>query len=312
MDARLLKNLIFICCGLCIGFPAAAEQVPYWAQKNTNRASLLHQIAQRQATPAQPEQSPPADAAPTPIARRLDPLPPHGPAQPEHPLMPSVRLIQNAQQSMQRVNDYTCVFVKRERKDGVLSEPQYLYMKIRQQPFSIYLRFLKPTAVRGQEALYVDGQNNNQMFAHGVGLQGVLGTMKFDPNSPLALQGSRYPITEAGLSRLLRRMLMYAEDELKVPDLHVQHFEGAKVDNRPCVCTQVTQPRKRADAPFYISRTFYDQEWKIPVRTELYTWPEKAGDAPLLIGEYTYTRLRFNVGLTDKDFDPNNPDYDFY
>lgn len=226
--------------------------------------------------------------------------------------MPSVRIIQAAQQSMQRVKDYTCVFVKRERTNGTLSEPQYLYMKIRREPFSVYLRFLKPNAVRGQEALYVHGQNDNQMFAHGVGLQGVFGTMKLDPNSQLALRGSRYPITEAGLDRLLRRMLMYAQQEMKIPDLKVQHFEGAKVDNRACICTQVTQPRKRDDAPFYISRTFYDEEWKIPVRTELYTWPETAGDPPLLIGEYTYTRLRFNVGLTDKDFDPNNPDYDFY
>ena len=32
---------------------------------------------------------------------------------------------------------------------------------------------------------------------------------------------------------------------------------------------------------------------------------------PVLEEEYTYTDVRVNVGLTDLEFDPDNPEYDF-
>ena len=49
-----------------------------------------------------------------------------------------------------------------------------------------------------------------------------------------------------------------------------------------------------------------DDELQIPIRYESYDWPQKEGGQPVLLEEYTYTDLKVNVGLTDKDFDPDN------
>ena len=49
---------------------------------------------------------------------------------------------------------------------------------------------------------------------------------------------------------------------------------------------------------------FVDDELRIPIRIEGYDWPQREGDQPRLLEEYTYTRLRLNVGLTDADFSP--------
>ena len=52
----------------------------------------------------------------------------------------------------------------------------------------------------------------------------------------------------------------------------------------------------------------------MPLRNDAYTWPPQPGAKPgldELIEEYTYLKLELNVGLTDTDFDPANPEYKF-
>jgi len=42
-----------------------------------------------------------------------------------------------------------------------------------------------------------------------------------------------------------------------------------------------------------------------------FDWPRRTGDKPVLLEEYTYERMRVNVGLKNLDFDPRNPRYQF-
>src|SRR5262245_26264019 len=67
------------------------------------------------------------------------------------PLDLPLRLIADARQSYQGVRDYTCLFIKRERLRGQVQPENVIDMKVRTQPFSVYLRWLKPTATAGQE-----------------------------------------------------------------------------------------------------------------------------------------------------------------
>jgi hypothetical protein len=57
-----------------------------------------------------------------------------------------------------------------------------------------------------------------------------------------------------------------------------------------------------------IARIFLDHEWDVPVRFETYEWPDDLQGKPRLVEQYTYLELKFDVGLTDFDFDPTNPD----
>ena len=49
----------------------------------------------------------------------------------------------------------------------------------------------------------------------------------------------------------------------------------------------------------------------MPIRYAAWTWPPTGTDTPVLEEEYNYRDIRLNVGLTDRDFDPDNPTYNF-
>jgi hypothetical protein len=110
---------------------------------------------------------------------------------------------------------------------------------------------------------------------------------------------------------LLERYREGAIMDAQYGECEVQIIENSRVNNRTCVCIDVAHPQPRKEFRFYRSRLFIDQQWNIPVRCEGYDWPKRPGDQPQLTEEYTYQGLRLNVGLSDADFDPNNPQYRF-
>ena len=68
---------------------------------------------------------------------------------------------------------------------------------------------------------------------------------------------------------------------------------------------------RKAPYDFHRAEVFIDDELNIPVRYVAYDWPTAGGEEPPIIEEYTYIDVQLNVGLTDKDFDPANEEYEF-
>lgn len=229
----------------------------------------------------------------------------------EHPLVPALKIAYSCRQTLQGIHDYTATLVKHERIGGKLQDPESMFIKVRQQPFSVYLYFLSPESKKGQEVIYVEGQNNGNMLAHGVGVRKLVGTVSLAPTSALAMAGQRYPITEIGIGNLTKRLIEVAEHDKQYGECDVKFFKGAKINGRPCLCIQVTHPVPRKNFLFNVARVFIDDQMNIPVRYEAYEWPETPEGQPQLLEEYTYLNVKLNVGLTDKDFDPKNPDYNF-
>ena len=58
------------------------------------------------------------------------------------------------------------------------------------------------------------------------------------------------------------------------------------------------------------ARIVIDTECDVPVHYEAYEWPAK-GQKPFLSETYSYYDLKLDIGLTDRDFDPDNPEYAF-
>lgn len=54
-----------------------------------------------------------------------------------------------------------------------------------------------------------------------------------------------------------------------------------------------------------------DDEYNLPIRYEAYDWPRNGDSVSQddLLEEYTYVNLKTNVGLSDRDFDPANSNY---
>lgn len=246
----------------------------------------------------------------------LTQLPVQQPAAPqaaaEHPLDKALGMAQESLKHIRAdVKDYTATLVKRERVDGKLGNAEYIFTKVRQEPFSVYMYFLKPDDVAGREVIYVQGANNGNMVVHEAkGAAKLLGTIELNPTAAVAMRGNRYPITEVGIANLTKRLIDVAENDRQFGECDVQ-MTASKINDRQCTMLQVVHPVPRKNFLFHVARVFMDDENKIPIRYESYDWPEKAGGPPVLIEEYTYLNMKLNNNLTDDDFSPRNEKYNF-
>lgn len=226
----------------------------------------------------------------------------------QHPLLPALRWAIESLPAIERLKDYTAVLVRRERIAGELTDYETVSIKIRHAPFSVYGYFHTPGVAKGQEVLYIQGQNNGHLIGHRGALMGVL---SLDPQSALAMRGRHYPLTEIGMVNLLRRLIEVGQRDLSYGECEVKYFPGAKLNDRPCTIVQAAHPERRDYFRFHIARIFVDDTLNLPVRYESYDWPQKPGGPPELFEEYTYLNLKLNVGLTDEDFSTGNPQYHF-
>lgn len=244
---------------------------------------------------------------------------PAGPAE-DHPLLPVVQVARDRLAMMDAVRDYTCTLVKRERVDGRLLDQEQILLKVRHQqvaggrvvvPFAVYMRFLAPAAVRGREVLYVEGRNHGKIIARRGGDRFAFVTTAVDPEGELAMQRNRYPITEIGIKNLIQRLLEVAEQDMQYGECEVKYIPGARVGDRISTVVDVTHPVRREHFRYHKARVFIDDGRSLPIRYESYDWPQEEGGKPVLLEEYTYVDLKFNVGLTDRDFDHRNEQYRF-
>ncbi len=125
----------------------------------------------------------------------------------KHPLMPALCWAKEALPRIEQIDSYTATLIKRERVGGKLGPRESLAVKVRHKPFSIYVKFLGPRCVKGQEALYLDGANDGKMWSRGIGVRALAGAVTIDPSSPAAMQGQLYPITQIGILNLIRNSL---------------------------------------------------------------------------------------------------------
>ena len=91
----------------------------------------------------------------------------------------------------------------------------------------------------------------------------------------------------------------------------VKFFSKATIGGRNCTCIQVRRTIRLENSRFHLVQIFIDNELEIPVRYVSYDWPRKEGGSPVLLEEYTFDDINLNVGLTDRDFRPDNPRYRF-
>ena len=239
----------------------------------------------------------------------------------QHPLDPALAIARNALVNIQRsVVDYECILVKRERIGEDLMDYEYMQAKIRNRkvkngqittPFSVYMKFLKPSNVKGREVIYVEGRNGGKLVGHETGVKRWLGPVWLAPDGFIAMRGNRYPITEVGIENLVARLIEKGTRDRKRGECTVKLEDNFKINGRACSKLTVQHPTRREYFDFHIAEVFIDKQLQVPVRYAAYTWPKTAGGKPQLLEEYTYLNLKMNVGLKDSDFDHLNPNYQF-
>ena len=255
------------------------------------------------------------DKAKTELVPNLDPA-----ADPNaHPLDRAIQIAHDGLSNMRAtINDYTAVLVKRERVGNKLSEPIFMKIKVRNPrqvasqnvPFSIYMKFVKPRSVVGREVIWVEGHNENNLIVHDTNPLVRFRNLHLEPNGFLAMKGNKYPIYEAGLEKLVLKLIEKAERDRAAGVCEVNYQEGATINRRSCTLIEVVHNQRRAPYEFHRAKVYIDDEYQIPVRFAAYDWPV-GNQKPQLIEEYTYVNVALNVGLQDSDFDIANRAYNF-
>jgi hypothetical protein len=241
-----------------------------------------------------------------PPTEGIYPVPPSQPSaagQPASPMDAPLRVIAQASQAYRGVRDYTCLFVKREVVRGQMQPENLISMKVRTQPFSVYLRWIGPKQMEGQEACYVAGRNSGMMRVHSTGLLGAVGFVSMDPRDPRALQTSRHSITEAGIGHLIEKYAQrwQVERQLGKTQVRIADYEYNK---RACTRIECLHP-DNSGGQFYAYRSvlYFDKQTRLPIRVENYSWPRAGGNpAGDLFEAYSYVDMKFNVGLGDDSF----------
>jgi hypothetical protein len=241
----------------------------------------------------------------------------------KHPLDP---VIEFAQESLyrfqQQVIDYTGTMVKRERIEGELFPRTTMFVKIRNPleregetrvPLSVYIRFDDPVGQKGREVIWVDGENEGNIVVHEAGLLGFK-RLSLKPTGILAMLGNRYPITEMGIERLLRKMIARANRDRQHGNCEVQMSRDIPLEESRgvrVVRIVITHPERTEDHDFFRAEVELDASNFSYLRYASYDWPPKAGQPAPLLEEYIYQNVKLNPGLADDAFDPDNPEYNY-
>lgn len=226
----------------------------------------------------------------------------------EHPLEPAIRFTEKCLARVKALPGYEATFYKREII-GRSVVNQKISMKIRHEPFSVYLYFQEPST--GREVLYVEGQNNGKLIAHEAGLLSIAGSMELSPTDPLALKESRHPITEAGIANAVEQLLDEWKRETKYGETDVTYYKDAKLGNMKCRVIECSHPQPRKQFTYHKVQLWINDADGIPVRIRKYGFPARVGQPAPIVEDYTFTDVKTSVRLTDADFDRRNRKYSF-
>ena len=201
-----------------------------------------------------------------------------------------------AKMLLEKTESYTAVFHKQERIKGTLKTRETVQLKFK-KPFMVYMRWIDGPG-KGREVYYVPGWNDNRMLVREPALRGTV-TLNLHPKSPLAMQGSRHPITEVGLDRMVTLIRDHLQRGWGSNGFELKRGQEEMVFGRWVLPVEIVFPKdRRWDSYCYRSLISFDLEKKVPIRVRNFNWEDR------LIEDYGYEALHLDPGLTDVDFDP--------
>jgi len=240
-------------------------------------------------------------------------------AQSRMALLMNILLLEKGHRKLSAVSSYTSTFFKQEQVGGAMGGGQVMNVKIRHEPFSVYMKWL--VGDKGRELLYVDGQNDGNMLVKVGGIKGrLLPCVKLDPNGAIAMREARHPVTDIGLLNLSRKIIRYRQHEADngYADIRCQMLDGEEIDGRPCYCFILNYQNPETSETYRKSVQYVDKELLLPICIKNYGWPADDSETDLvkldeatIVEHYGYSNIQMDTQLADADFDRKNRSYRF-
>ena len=208
-----------------------------------------------------------------------------------------IGLLRMTEQNYQRsVRDYTCTFVKRELIDGEM-KTDTMRILFKEDPFSVVMNWREPKGPL-DKLLYSEKNGNRDILARPSGLAGmVVSTIRKDVDDEKLKKFTVRTPAQFGIARSLTDILKMYEEDAEMVGAPAKYVEVRKVDNRDCLLFRRRLPIEKG-YPYGMVDVYVDKEYVLPTKMEMF---DVEGG---LIGSYTFTDLRFNLGLADELFDP--------
>lgn len=215
--------------------------------------------------------------------------------------------LKRSAEEIRRIPAYTAVLEQQVFHRDRLLDAEKMELKLRHAPFSVYLRWPGDN----QQALYVDGQNDNRLLVRPTrGLASLRGTWRLRPDSAQAMQDSRYPITTLGIEKLCQMILDFhvASPQPGHADLVCRERTSA-VDGRPTTAFDL-QFASQESCPEYSRATMhFDNQTHLLISVENFRWGPDGGRDELL-ERYVYHDFA-PAALSEEDFSHENAAYSF-
>jgi hypothetical protein len=218
------------------------------------------------------------------------------------------QLYQTAVVQHQKMDCYTMQIRRREVVGDRARPEELVFVKVRQEPWSVYFKWLGPEA-KGREVVYLKGRPGNEIHtltaAGDVPLIGAGKRFSISADSTLVKSKSRYPIQNAGLGTTIRSFGDLLE-KVEKGDPHASPLKYLGATTRP----EFAQPVEGIeqiippDCDPLLSGGgrrwwYFDTALGLPVLIIT----RDASDRE--VEYYCHDQIRFPVRLGDDDFDPD-------
>jgi hypothetical protein len=210
---------------------------------------------------------------------------------------------------LESVQDFEAIFYRQERLGANLNEPETMNIKMRCEPRSAFLSWIDPH--EGRELIWHRDAHEGKLLIHECGWKGkLIPIVKISTTHPLVVASGRRGIQELGIWNLAQMLGKHRKDIIR-PEVRVQMTDDKSIGDRPCYCFVAVFPEAVEGLNYYQATIYLDKEWKFPIGCELFDKPSEEGGEPVLLEAYYYEDMKLNVGLTEEQFDPTNPNYHF-
>jgi hypothetical protein len=204
------------------------------------------------------------------------------------------------------VHDYVCTFSKQELIGGHLTAEQVTQVKFREKPFSVNMFWVR-NADKAQRAIYVAGKwtgKDGEKLAV-VEPAGAIARLFVDDvmrpiDGPDAKKAGRRQIDQFGFENSMQLILKYCDIAAQHHELDLKYVGEGTIGGRPTFVLERRLPYTDDNGtyPDRILVVHIDQEYMMPTCCISYADEAKTR----LLGKYVTTDIKFNVGLTDRDF----------
>lgn len=207
------------------------------------------------------------------------------------------RVLEQATAAYAKVNDYSSLMARKDRlSNGTVKEHSAVFFK-HMRPDRYYMKWPNDLI----ELIYAGSKYDNKMLIHGGKIFSFL-SLRVDPEA--ALKYNRHTIKEAGIGFMLNLVVKNYQQARTNKDATLAFEREDIVDGRPTWRFKGVFPANRGYYA-HIVHLDIDQQYTLPVRIEAYGWNNE------FLEMYSYSNLKLNIGLSEKDFDASNTTYSF-